>query len=199
MPKMKTPRELFLHELGDILYAERVILKALPTLQKESGDKELTQGLKRHERETKQQVRNLERAFKTLKEPVKAEHCPAIDGIKAEHDDFVKQEKPTPEILTAFLTGAGSRTEHYEIAAYTGLVTMARAMGERDVAKLLGANLKQEKQMLREVEAIAKRLAQESAPPVAPAKAKPAARKKPARKAPARRKPAARKAAAKKR
>ena len=33
-------------------------------------------------------------------------------------------------MLDAFLTGAGARTEHYEIAAYTGLVTMAKAMGE---------------------------------------------------------------------
>ena len=33
-----------------------------------------------------------------------------------------------------FLTGAAARTEHYEIAAYTGLITMAKALGETDAA-----------------------------------------------------------------
>ena len=45
-----------------------------------------------------------------------------------------------------FLTGAGARTEHYEIAAYTGLVTMADALGEKDAAKLLRTNLSRRRQ-----------------------------------------------------
>ena len=40
-------------------------------------------------------------------------------------------------MLDSFLTGAGARTEHYEIAAYEGLVTMAEAMGETEVVELL--------------------------------------------------------------
>ena len=36
-----------------------------------------------------------------------------------------------------FLTGAGARTEHYEIAAYTGLITMAQALGEKGAVPLL--------------------------------------------------------------
>ncbi len=61
-----------------------------------------------------------------------------------------------------FLTGAAARTEHYEIAAYTGLVTMARALGEREVVPLLEANLKQEKETLRAVEKIGRRLSKEA-------------------------------------
>jgi ferritin-like metal-binding protein YciE len=163
MPEMTKPRELFLHELGDILYAERVVLKMLPKLQDEAGDAELAKGFKRHERETEQQVKNLERVFKSLEEPVKAEQCPGIEGLKAEHDEFVEEEKPSDDILDAFLTGAASRTEHYEIAAYTGLVASARAMGEKQAVQLLERNLKQEKDMLRDVEKIARRLAREGA------------------------------------
>ena len=32
MPPMRDPRELLLHELGDILYAENIIVKALPKM-----------------------------------------------------------------------------------------------------------------------------------------------------------------------
>ena len=62
----------------------------------------------------------------------------------------------------AFLTGAAARTEHYEIAAYTGLVNQARALGEREAVELLQENLRQEKEALKKVETISKRLLKES-------------------------------------
>ena len=37
MPKMTDPRDLFLHELGDLLYAENVLVKALPKLADEAS------------------------------------------------------------------------------------------------------------------------------------------------------------------
>ncbi len=161
--QMSDPRELFLHELGDILYAEQTLVKALPKLQEEASDDELAQGFGEHLEETRQHVKNVEQAFEELGEPVKAEKCPGIEGIKREHDDFVAKESPTPEVLDAFLTGAGARTEHYEIAAYEGLVTMAEAMGEDKVAKLLSTNLEQEKDALTKIQTIGKRLAKEGA------------------------------------
>jgi ferritin-like metal-binding protein YciE len=63
-------------------------------------------------------------------------------------------------VLRRLLTGAGARTEHYEIAAYEGLVTMADAMGEDEVARLLSENLEEEKIALRKMQAIGKRLAE---------------------------------------
>ena len=164
--QMSAPRELFLHELGDVLYAERTVVKALPQLQEEASDEELAQGFADHLEETRQHVKNVEKAFQALGEDVKAEKCPGIEGLKKEHDDFVANESPSQEILDAFLTGAGARTEHYEIAAYEGLVTMANAMGEAEVVELLTINLEQEKSALRKMQTIGKRLA-EVAPKVA--------------------------------
>jgi len=161
--KMSDPRELFLHELGDVLYAERTLLKALPTLQEEASDEELALGFEEHLEETRQHVKNVERAFEQLGEKPTAEKCPGIDGIKKEHDDFVAKESPSQDVLDSFLTGAGSRTEHYEIAAYEGLVTMAEAMGESEVVELLTENLDQEKVALEKLQKIGKRLAQEGA------------------------------------
>ncbi len=160
---MSDPRELFFYELGDVLYAERTLVKALPKLQEEASDEELAQGFGEHLEETRQHVKNVEQAFDALGEPAKAEKCPGIDGIKKEHDDFVANESPSPDILDAFLTGAGARTEHYEIAAYEGLVTMAEAMGEGEVTRLLSENLEQEKKALGKMQTIGKRLAKDGA------------------------------------
>jgi ferritin-like metal-binding protein YciE len=97
--------------------------------------------------------------FETIGEKANAEKCPGIEGLKTEHDEFVANEEPTPEVLDMFLTGAATRTEHYEIAAYTGLITMACALGESEAANLLGENLKQEEAALKTVTDISEKLA----------------------------------------
>ena len=159
--KMDDPRELFLHELGDLLYAEKTLYRELPKLAQEATDEELSEAFEAHRDETKQHAANLEQVFELVGEKPKAEKCPAIDGIKAEHDKFIKEEKPSPEVTDLFLTGAGARAEHYEIAAYTGLITMAQAMGENDAVALLQENLKQEKAALAKLEKAATRLSRE--------------------------------------
>lgn len=156
---MTEPRELFVHELKDVYFAENVLTKALPTMIEEASDPELVKGLKQHLQETRQQVANLEQVFESLGRKAEGERCPGIEGIKAEHDEFMKQESPSPEISDMFLTGAAARTEHYEIAAYTGLIAMARGLGERECADLLDENLRQEKEALKLVESIGKRMA----------------------------------------
>ncbi len=163
MGEMTDPRQLFLHELGDVLYVERTLVKTLPKLQKEATDRELAKSFADHLAETKQHVTNVEESFKALGEKPKAEKCPGIEGIKTEHDEFVEEESPSAEVLDAFLTGAGARTEHYEIAAYEGLIATARAMGESTVATLLSENLAQEKAALTTIKSIGKRLAVASA------------------------------------
>ena len=62
---------------------------------------------------------------------------PGIDGITKEHDEFVASRCRSDDVLDMFLTGAASRTEHYEIAAYSGLITMAEGLGENKAAALL--------------------------------------------------------------
>jgi ferritin-like metal-binding protein YciE len=163
MSSMKDPRELFLHGLKDIYYAEKLIAKKLPAMIEEATDEELTEGLSAHLEQTKEHVKNLEQVFEELGEDAQGEKCPGIEGIVAEHDQFVDEEQPSPQILDAFLTEAGARVEHYEIAAYSGLVTSARAMGEDAAAKLLEKNLAQEREALKLVESVGSRLVESQA------------------------------------
>ena len=160
---MNDPRELFIHELQDVYYAENALVKALPEMISEASDKELSKGLDKHLTETRQQVKNLEKVFRALGETAQGEKCPGIEGIKAEHDEFVSDEQPSPAVRDSFLTGAGAHTEHYEIAAYTGLVTMAKAFGEDECVRLLSRNLAQEQAALARLDGISERLAESAA------------------------------------
>jgi ferritin-like metal-binding protein YciE len=115
-------------------------------------------GLRKHLEQTKGQVENLEQVFEELGEKAAGEKCPGIEGLVTEHDEFVEKEQPSPEILDTFLTGAAARVEHYEIAAYRGLVESAKALGEDSAARLLEKNLEQEQEALKLVEAVGARL-----------------------------------------
>lgn len=160
---IETPRDLFIHELSDTYSAEQIILKALPTLASEAGDKELAAALKSHEKETRQQIENLDEVFKLLGVKPEPMTCHGAEGLKKEHDAFVA-EKPSAEILTLFIAGAAGKTEHYEIESYSGLVEMAKLLGEKEAAKLLQENLKQEEAMAKQAEQLEKRLAKELVP-----------------------------------
>jgi ferritin-like metal-binding protein YciE len=162
MPEITTPRDLFLHELGDILYVERKLAEeVLPTLTEEVDDDELRKGFEKHLRETERHVTNVEQAFEKLGEEPQEAECIGFEGLKSEHDQLVQESAPA--LIDLVDSGAAARTEHYEIAAYESLIAMARGLGERDVIELFEKNLKDEKEALREVESVAKRLAKEHA------------------------------------
>ena len=74
----------------------------------------------------------------------------------------MREEAPSPEVGDMFLTGAAARVEHYEIAAYNGLIEMARGLGESEAADLLEQNLIQEQHALETVEGIGKRMAKDA-------------------------------------
>lgn len=162
MSQVKTPEQLFVHELQDVYYAEKTLATTLPKLAQEASDPELSRAFTAHQKETEKHVTNLEKVFKQIGKSAQAHPCPGIDGIKKEHDEFMKENDPSTKMRDAFLTGAAARAEHYEIAAYTGLVNQARALGEREAVDLLQENLRQEKEALKKVETISKRLLKES-------------------------------------
>jgi hypothetical protein len=78
---IKTMNDLFAHQLQDIYYAEKQLVKALPKMADKATDKQLKEGFLTHLEETKVHVQRLEQVFKGLGFEVKAVDCPAIDGI----------------------------------------------------------------------------------------------------------------------
>ena len=156
-----TVRELFVHELPDAMSAEQQILKMLPELQQEALNPELKQAVNEHEQETKQQVKNLQSVFKQLGEKPEETTCFGIKGLIDEHQ-ALHEEDPSPEMLEIANVSGAEKTEHYEIVTYTGLVQMAKDLGEKESAQLLQENLDQEKAMAKRVEALSKALSKQA-------------------------------------
>ena len=160
MDEITTPRELFLHELGDILYVEQqLVSKALPMLIGEVKDDELQTALEEHLEQTKGHVKNVKSVFELMGETAKPEECLAFQGLSKEHDEMV--DETSDNLIDIVDLGAAARTENYEIAAYETLRRMAKALGEDDAVVLLDENLKQEKEALQIVERIATRVSKE--------------------------------------
>jgi ferritin-like metal-binding protein YciE len=155
-----SPRVLFVHELSDAMSAEQQILKMLPELQQEALNAELKQALREHETETKQHVRNLEAVFKQIGETPEKTTCYGVKGLADEHK-ALHEEKPSPEMLELANLGGAEKTEHYEMVMYTGLIQMAKDLGEKESAELLQENLDQEKAMAKRVETLAKQIGKE--------------------------------------
>jgi ferritin-like metal-binding protein YciE len=152
---LAAPRDLLIHELGDMLSAENIIAKMLPELAKEAQQTDIRDAFKEHERETKEQIKRLQAAFKELGEKPENTTCFATEGLKQEHTSL-HEEDPTPQVLEiANLLGA-AKTEHYEIASYTGLVQLAKDLGEPAVAELLKQNLDEETAMAKKLTAFSK-------------------------------------------
>jgi ferritin-like metal-binding protein YciE len=154
---LTSPRELFVHELADMISAEQIVLKLLPELQREALDQETKSAFKEHATETRAQLKRLHDAFKELGEKPEETTCHAAEGLQQEHQ-ALHQERPTPEVLELGNLVGAAKTEHYEIASYAALVQMAKNLGEREVARLLQETLDEEKAMAKRVEALAKDL-----------------------------------------
>ena len=160
MPELTTPRDLFLHELGDILYVEKKLVnEVLPTLIGQVQDTKFRKGLEKHLKETRGHITNVEQVFDDLGESPKTEECIGFEGLKKEQAKLA--DEASEDLMDLVNTGAAARTEHYEIAAYSGLIEMARALGEQNAVTLLDENLKSEKETLRQVESIEKTLRDE--------------------------------------
>jgi ferritin-like metal-binding protein YciE len=160
--QITTPRDLFLHELGDIMYVEQKLsTEVLPKLVSEVTDDELRDALEQHLEQTKRHLTNVEKVFEELGESPHAEQCIGFEGLKAEHDKL--RSESSPDLVDSIDLGAAARTECYEIAAYEGLRRMAKAMGEDRAVDLLDRNLEEEKDALKTVEKIATRVSKESA------------------------------------
>lgn len=160
--QMRSVKDLFLHELSDIYDGEKTIAQMLPKMAGEVTSDQVKTGIQQHERETQQQIKNLEQCFQILGTQPDRVTCHAVRGLEQEHDTFMK-ENPPKELLTMFDVGAASKTEHYEIASYRGLVDKANLMGQPECARLLQENLRQEEAMAQKVEQIGHQLGQQMA------------------------------------
>lgn len=155
---MQTARELFVHELTDMLDAEQKLVEALGMQAEESSRPDLQKAFESHQQQTQKQVERLQQCFDLLDEEAEETECKGIAGIIAEHDTFTEEEDPSEDLMDIFNVGAAAKVESYEIAAYEGLIILAQQLGQTKVERLLNQNLKEEQQTLKKMQGFQKKL-----------------------------------------
>lgn len=138
-------REFFVDSLKDIYWAEKKLVTTLPKMQKAATTQELRDALAEHREVTQGQVSRLEEVFGLLGEKAQAKKCEAMEGLVKEGEDIIEETEEGTSTRDVGIIMAAQKVEHYEIATYGGLATLARTLGEEEVAGVLEEILAEEK------------------------------------------------------
>lgn len=160
---LATPRDLFLHELSDLLSAENIFLGILSEMSDLAENKDAKKAYSDHHKETKGQIDRLNKVFSVLGEKPEEVTCYGAEGLRKEHD-HLKEENPKGLVKELGMLMGADKSEHYEICAYRNLMNMARSMGENEVADLLGETLAEEEEADKKVRSIARSLGSDLKP-----------------------------------
>jgi len=144
MPKITSLEEAFVHALSDIYSAEKQLTKALPKLAKAASNAQLADGFTTHLEETQGQIERIDQIVDTTGIKLKRVKCLAMEGLVEEGAETIEEIEKGP-VRDAMLIVGAQKVEHYEIAAYGALVTIAKSLGYTDAAELLGETLAEEK------------------------------------------------------
>jgi ferritin-like metal-binding protein YciE len=154
---------LFINELKDIYWAEKQLVKVMPKWPTKAYSDELKEAIEQHTHETNDQVTRLEKFFEKLNEKPTARKCEALEGILRETDQLVDETPEQSLVRDVAIISCFQKIEHYEIASYGTLRTMAQVMNHYEAEELLSATLDEEKNADSTLTAIAKNFVNEPA------------------------------------
>jgi ferritin-like metal-binding protein YciE len=154
---------LFLNELKDIYWAEKQLAKVMPKWPAKAYSDELKESIEQHMHETNEQITRLEKVFENLNEKPTSRKCEALEGILRETDQLVEETPEQSLVRDAAIISCFQKIEHYEIASYGTLRTMAQVMNHHEAVELLSITLDEEKNADSTLTAIAKNFVNEPA------------------------------------
>lgn len=138
-------KELFIHELKDIYWAENHLVKALPKMSKSASSEKLSNAIDDHKKETENQIKRLEKVFDLIGEKATGKKCDAMAGLLEEAEEILDSTEKDSMVQDAGIIIACQKVEHYEIASYGSLVHLAKQMGNQECADILAETLEEEK------------------------------------------------------
>ena len=141
---MNSLDDVLVHELQDLLSAERQLVKALPKMSKNANDPRLASAMDTHLQETEVHVERIQESLKKLDRSPGRMKCKGMEGLIEEGEELLEMTGEAAAIDLAMI-GAARRVEHYEMAAYMSAIAQAEAAGHREIAKLLKATLEEER------------------------------------------------------
>jgi ferritin-like metal-binding protein YciE len=147
------PRELFLHHLQSVLFVEETLVnEVLPELLGNVSNPDLKEDIEHHLEETRQHVQNVREVFQMLGESPTSSQSEVLNGLGKDYHEGLHKIQGDSALKDLFHTGVIAKNEHVEIAAYNGLIEMAKELDEDEIANLLNENLDQEEEALKKAE-----------------------------------------------
>ncbi|MCC6681399.1 MAG: ferritin-like domain-containing protein [Phycisphaeraceae bacterium] len=152
--KLEHLQDLLVHELEDLYDAETRLIDALPKMKEAAHDPQLKQAIGDHLAQTRGHVQRLESVFHSLGTEANRETCEAMKGLIAEGQEMIEVEGDDA-VRDAALIAAAQRVEHYEMAGYGTVRSLAKQLGLSDVAQILQQTLDEEHEADRHLTQIA--------------------------------------------
>ena len=144
--KSQALEDLFLEELQELYDAEKQIYKGLTVMSKAATASELTAAFQAHQKETKQQIQRLEKAFKILGEKPERGDAAGVTGLIRQSKELGAGNGFDVAVSDAALITSAQKIEHYEIAAYGSVREHAGILGYKEIEDLLADSLKEEEE-----------------------------------------------------
>lgn len=142
--RLDDAKALFVEMVRDLYSAETQLTLALPRVAVRVHSPVLRAGLEDHLRETETHVARLEAIADALAFSPGGRICLGMAGLLKEGDDAMGYGGD-PKLVDAAIICACRKIEHYEMAAYHGLLGVAEMMGDiTNIRQAITATLREE-------------------------------------------------------
>ena len=141
---MNPLQEMLVDQLKDAFSAEKQGIQAMKRTAKKITDPKLREGMDAHVAQSEEQRERVEQALEKLGAKPGRKVCEAMRGMVEEAQHELEEQEKGP-LMDLAIVASQQRMEHYEISAYGTMAELARALGEEEVAGLLGRTLAEEK------------------------------------------------------
>lgn len=143
--------QLFTKELQDMLWAEEHLLKLLPALQEASDNNLLKAMISEQLTQTVIHIQQLRSIFYELKQQASVQKCQGMAGLIAEADLLMENSVQNSRVRDAAIIMAMQKINHYEIASYEAMLSLADLWSFTPIKELLLRILKEQKQVDEEL------------------------------------------------
>lgn len=136
---------MYLFTCFQIPTAQKTINPGTGKTRKSNIKRKLSQAFHAHLEETHGQIERIDQVVESESNlKIKRMKCVAMEGLIDEANEVIESTEKN-EVRDAALIAAAQKVEHYEIASYGTLATLAEQLGYRKAAKLLKETLEEEK------------------------------------------------------
>ena len=139
-------QKFFETSLQELYWAETHLVEVLNSMSTAATNTQLQEAFIVHMEQTEKHKKRLEEVFSQLNISPRTQPCMGLQGLFDEGWKVIDETQEGTSQRDVALIIAAQKVEHYEIASYGSLITLARTMGQNKIADLLAPTLEEEKE-----------------------------------------------------